>query len=722
MNISGISFPLQMALATLLGICMGLFLGEKASVFGPWADAYIMLLKITAIPYLALAIMHGIGLLNSGTAKQILKKGAIFIAIAISINISMVYLIKWVFPSTKGGHQISYVLKEVAALDFASLLIPDNIFSALANNVIPAVVVFSLLVGIALMSLPDKQNALSFLQTILEALTKITYWIARITPLGTFIIMTNQMGTVQFNTIKQMATYIILYILGTSFVIFWIGPRLVSTLTNMSAYQWFKNLIPVLVLAYTTNLVIVSLPYIINIVQREAQQLYPKDENLKNQIQGTVSIIFNLPLGSIFITAFVFFLAVFYSTELNIHGQVELFLTTFLTSLGSVGLGAWINSLTFILDSLGLPVDGINLYLTTLPFTAGFQSMTSAMLISTLSFLITLACRGLLRLQWRKILFSAAFTFLPIFLIFGALKFYPILPSIQNKTKRTDTLEIQSNVKITVYEKSDTIPPLSTLENEDPFDRILRTKVLRVGYDPNVPPFSFYNNTHKLVGYDIAFAIELAYDLGTDLEFVPLHYGSIGEDLNNNLYDIGMSAISLTAERLKSMCFVAPYLEGKIVFITKDKNRNQLSSLDYVKSNQNLKIAVLKGSSFEFFARNEFSTHPIVLLDNYEEFAHGSTSANLLIWEEQEAIAWAAAHPNYHVIAPTPTLGKDALSYPVKYGAHNLMCYLDNWLKLKQDEGFSDQQYNLWILGKTGEFLPYQPRWSIIRNVLHWTD
>lgn len=719
--IQRLSFPLQMALATFLGIFVGLFFGEKAAILAPWADAYIMLLKITAIPYLIVAIVHGIGLLNTGTAKQILKKGSLFIAIAISINIMMVYLIKWVFPAGKGGAPISYVMKETTHLDFAQLLIPDNIFADLANNIVPAIVVFSLLVGIALMHIAEKQSAMLSLETLLKALTRITHWIARITPFGTFIIMANQMGTAQFFIIKQMATYIILYILGTSLVVFWIAPRLVSMLTNMSAYEWIKNLVPVLILAYTTNLVIVCLPYIINIVQKETQELYPKDANLQNQIQGTVSIVFNLPLGSIFITVFIFFLSVFYSTELNLRNQIELFLTTFLTSLGAVGLGAWINSLTFILETLGLPTDGISLYLTTLPFTAGFQSMVSAMLVATLSFLITLACRGLLRHNWKKIVLNSAFIFLPIFIIFAAFKSYPILPRIENKAKHIDALEIQSGIQIKVYAQKETIPPVEFDSNEDPFSRILRTKILRVGYDPNAMPFSFYNKAKKLVGYDIAFALELAYDLDCSLEFIPINYDSIGRDLENGVYDIGMSAISLTEERLKSMCFTSPYLEGKIVFITNEKNKRPLSSVEFIKLREEFKIAVFKGSSAEMIARQEFSPEKIIAINNHEEFLNLSQSHVLLMWEEQEAIAWASAHPNYSVIAPNPSLGKDPLSYPIKYGASNFMCYLDNWLKLKADEGFTEKQYTLWILGKTEEVIPYKPRWSIIHNVLGWS-
>ena len=690
------------------------------SVFAPWADAYIMILKVTAIPYLIVAIVHGVGLLKSSQAKQILKKGLIFIGLAILINISIIYLIKWVFPKPHGASLTGHVLKDVPALNFAELLIPDNVFYDLSNNIVPAVVVFSLLIGISLMSLADKQTIMSSLQTLLESLTRITRWISKITPIGTFIIMANQIGSIEFYTIKQISTYIILYILGTCIVIFWIAPRLTSMLTPMKSYQWLKNLIPVLVLAYTTNLVIVCLPYIINIIQREMQALYPKDENMQSQVQGTVSIVFNLPLGSIFIALFVIFASIFYSSPLTVQGQVQLFLTNFLTSLGAVGLGSWINSLTFILDSLSLPLDAVSLYLASLPFTAGFQSMVSAMLISTLAFLITLACRSLLTYNWKKIILNGVVTIVPVLLIFSGMKIYNPLPTIQNQNKSIYDLEIKSDVNIKVFSKGGPIPEANLIPGEEPLEHVLRTKILRVGYDPQTAPFCFYNKNKQLVGYDIAYATELAYDLGCDLHFIPLTYAKIGEELDSGLYDIGMSAISITEPRLKAMCFPSQFLEGKMVIVTHDMRKKEYTSLNYLKTNMAIKIAVLKGSSFETFVKSEFPDHEIVLIDTYEDFASVPSVANVLIWEEQEAISWSILHPHFQVILPTPVLGKDSLSYPVKAGADHFLCYLNGWMKLKENEGFAQNQYNLWILGKTETVIQNEPRWSIIRNVLHW--
>ena len=410
-----------------------------------------MILKITAIPYLIVAIIHGLGLLTRGQAMRILKKGSFFIGLAIFINICMIYLMYWSYPAAEGPSHTGYAMKEIPTLNFAELLIPENIFYNLSNNIIPAVVVFCILFGISLMYIADKQSFMSNMQTLLDSLSKVTSWIARITPIGTFIIMALQAGTIQISTIKQMSTYIILFIIGTSMVTFWIIPRLASMLTPMKAITWIKNLIPVLILTYTTTLTIVALPYIISIIRREVQMLYPKDENVQTQVQGTVSIIFNLPLGSIFTAAFVFFTSVFFATKLGFPEQFKLLLTTFLTCLGAVGLGSWINSLTFILDSLGLPLDAINLFLVVVPFTAGFQSMVSAMLISTLAFLIMLAGRGLLTFNWKKVVLNTAFTILPVLAVFATIKYLDLLPRIKNESKTIFDMGIDTTVAAVSY-------------------------------------------------------------------------------------------------------------------------------------------------------------------------------------------------------------------------------------------------------------------------------
>lgn len=707
------SFALQMVIATLLGVLTGLFFGDFCDLFSPYANAYIMILKVTAVPYLIVTIVHGVGQLQKDQAKLILKRGALFISCAWLINIVMIYFINFLFPITPDQKPTGYVSLETTHLNFAELLIPENIFYALSNNIVPAVVVFSLLLGIALMLLKSEKILMTSLEQIIAALTRITSWIARITPIGTFLIIANQVGTIDLSTFKQMGTYIVLYILGILFIVFWIVPRLVKVLTDIPVSKWLKELSPILVLAYTTSAVIVCLPYIIDLLKKATEAIDPSDNKAQNQIQGTVSVVFNLPLGSLFIIVFVFFLSKFYNIVLSFGDQIQLFFTTFLSSLGSVGLGGWINSLTFILDSLALPEAGLNLYLTTLPFTSGFQALVSATEVTSLAFLITLSCRGKLFYRPFKLIKQVAFFFIPLSLIYCSIKFTHILPVIKNEAKSIFDLNISSALPIEVLTK----PPAPQPIEEDVFDHILTTKKLRVGYHLDIAPFCFYNTTEDVVGYDIAFAYELAYDLGCRLELVPFDYQNLQHDLTNHVYDIAMSAVSINEQRLKEIAFSHPYLNPRIVLITPEKYRHKFIKIEKIRKNRALKIAALKGSAFEILAKEHFPNNPLILINSYEEFALEKEEPVALLWEEQESIAWTLIHRNHRVILPDISLGLDTLAYAIAPNNPRFLSYLNQWLALKKAEGFTDRQYNLWVKGKTEIAIPQEPRWSILNYI-----
>jgi len=700
-----------MALGTILGIFAGLFFGDYCNIFAPWTTAYIMILKITTIPYLICAIIQGIGQLHTSQAIQILKKGLFFIALVWAVNIIMIYTAVFLFPSTSNSALTNYISTQSTSIDFASLLIPDNIFYALSNNIVPAVVVFAIVVGISLMHIRDKSSLIHLATALVDSLTKITSWISRITPFGTFLIISNQVGTIQLSTVKQVSTYVILYIFIICTIVFWIFPRLISSLTNISTFRWIRDLFPILLLGYTTNVVIVCLPFIIELVKKEVQQFLPTDEKAQSQIQGIVSVTFNLPLGSLFITIFVFFIGVFYGTALNIASQMKLFISAFLTSLGSVGLGAWLNSLSFILETLGLPPEAVNIFLTTLPFTAGFQSMVSVMEIASLSLLITLACHRLLLPKIHRLLRKSLFTIAPIVAAIIGIKSHNPLPQIQNCS--TSIFDLRLECPSPVIEL-----PSPNERTEDPLIRILKTKTLRVGFNTEAAPFCFMNHFRQVAGYDIAFAQQLAQDLDCRLVLVPMNYNSLANQLKQGEFDIAMSAVSITEERLPYVYFPKPYLEGSIIFISKEKCRKLFSQPSAIENNTQFKIAFLKGSSYESLAQSFFPNHSLIPIENYDEFLQ--SDADLLLWTEPQAISWITHHPGYGIIHPNPSLGIDKLSYALPQGSNLLLNYLNIWLSLKQADGFADQQYNLWILGKTETTIKTEPRWSVLRNILHW--
>jgi ABC-type amino acid transport substrate-binding protein len=343
--------------------------------------------------------------------------------------------------------------------------------------------------------------------------------------------------------------------------------------------------------------------------------------------------------------------------------------------------------------------------------------MVSVIEIASLSLFITLSCRHMILLRWGRILKNGLFTVLPILLVFFGIKLFNPLPEIKNEIKSIYELNIASSIPVKIYKTS----PTAIQPSKDTFDRILETKIIRVGYNPNCPPFCFLNVDGNIVGYDIAFAYDLAYALGCQLDLVPLDYHQIVQELNENYYDIAMSAVTVNESRLKSLMFTEPYISPRLVLVVQEKMRKQFKNIDNIITNKKIKIAVLKGSSFETTAKEIFPDTQIVHLDHYNQFEKCDPHTALL-WEETEAMAWTLCHRNFRIIFYNPPLGVDTLSYALRSDSTRFLHYLNQWLELKKAEGFTEKQYNLWIKGKTEIAAPPEPRWSVVRNVLHWVD
>ncbi|CAM0116819.1 cation:dicarboxylate symporter family transporter [Rhabdochlamydiaceae symbiont of Dictyostelium giganteum] len=709
---------LQMLIATFCGAFLGIFLGDLCTIFAPWEEAYVMILKVTTIPYLICAVIHGVGRLSLDHAKNILQKGLLFITCFWIINILCIYLIVYLFPKSDGVHYASYTQIQPSSINFAELLIPSNIFAALANNLIPAVVVFGLLIGIALMHVREKQTFMGVLDTLVKALTTMTGWISRLAPLGTFLIMADRIGSMHLITFKQIGTYLILYILGMCLLALWIIPHIVGMLTNIPAGRWLKSLAPIMLVAFTTNLVIVTLPFLIEIIKREIEIYYHKESTLSDQVQGIVSVLFNLPLGSLFITVFIFFTATFYNISINSDSQIQLFLTTFLTSLGSIGMGSWINSLNFLLGTLGLPLNAIDTYMATLPFTAGFQSITSVVEISSLSLLVALSSHKFLKFEFGKIAKHLLLILFPVFLFIGAFKNWIKLPPITNPAPSIYHLSLPEPVKVHVYGPQDLLPPP---RSKDPFDRILASRILRVGYNPESVPFCFYNEKGDVVGYDIALAYALAQDLKCQLELVPINLSSLAKDLNQGLYDIAMSCISINEERLEKAHFTQPYLKSRLAFTLRKKLRKAYASPEALLHHPHVKLVVKRGSTYEKIAYSLVPPAKIAFIDDYEDFITYYPN-DVLLRGEFQSLSWSSNYPDFTVIIPESLKAKDTFGYMTAQGSHKLQTYLDAWLELKKSEGFTEEQFNIWVLGKTASYKTQTRRWSIIRDVLGWTE
>jgi Na+/H+-dicarboxylate symporter len=97
------------------------------------------------------------------------------------------------------------LLIEREPFDFLNLYIPTNPFNALANNVVPAVVLFSVVVGVALIGVNDKAPLLDVLGVARRAVAKTTDFVMALTPVGVFAIAAVVAGTLDFDDIRRTA-------------------------------------------------------------------------------------------------------------------------------------------------------------------------------------------------------------------------------------------------------------------------------------------------------------------------------------------------------------------------------------------------------------------------------------------------------------------------------------------------------------------------------------
>src|SRR5436190_23780058 len=160
---------------------------------------------MTVLPYVTISIVSGLGSLDLAQAKTLgLRVGLVLLLLWI-VAIVCALLVVTMFPVHESASFFSVaMLEDRERFDFLSLYIPTNPFNSLANNIVPAVVLFSLVVGVALISVPKKARLIEVLHIGGAAISKATDFIVSLTPYGVFAIAAVVSGTLGFETLKRL--------------------------------------------------------------------------------------------------------------------------------------------------------------------------------------------------------------------------------------------------------------------------------------------------------------------------------------------------------------------------------------------------------------------------------------------------------------------------------------------------------------------------------------
>ncbi len=93
--------------------------------------------------------------------------------------------------------------------------------------------------------------------------------------------------------------------------------------------------------------------------------------------------------------------------------------------------------------------------------------------------------------------------------------------------------------------------------------------VIRVGLDDAYPPFEYHDEaTNDLIGFDIDFGVALAEQMNAEIEYVPTAWDGIFNGVNTGQYDMIISCVSITPDRMDAFSMTQPYLANGIVIVS----------------------------------------------------------------------------------------------------------------------------------------------------------
>ena len=155
------------------------------------------------------------------------------------------------------------LLEAPKQLNLLELFIPVNPFEAFATTQIPAVVLFSLCLGIALIGVPARQNLISILDRLSDGLLAISAFVARFTPIGVFAILAGTTAQVSAAEIPRLGIY--LFLQGGIVLLFTLVvlPQLIAACTPIGAGRLLRCFRTPLTIAFATANLFVVLPLLV---------------------------------------------------------------------------------------------------------------------------------------------------------------------------------------------------------------------------------------------------------------------------------------------------------------------------------------------------------------------------------------------------------------------------------------------------------------------------
>lgn len=372
----------------ILGVVIGLILSpnafalvskEVAFTIAPWValagNIFLALIKMVVIPLVMSSIILGItSANNTETLKSLGLKIAPYFVFTTIVAVTLGLIIAlYINPGQYVSKDIlntistsTVVIKEVNPISNTSIpdmivdLIPVNVSQAELDGNILFFVILAIFVGVALMNMEDEDSKpMKDLAKSFQAFSMtVVSWAMKLAPYAVFGLLCSITIKIGFDAISSMSMYVFTVLLGLfALLCFYLTVAYLSS--KIKPLDFLKRIREVQLMAFSTSSSAAVMP------------LSMKTAEDKLNVPTPISK-FVIPLGAtinmdgtaIYQVIAAIFLTQLFGIDLSLTQMVILALTTVAASIGAPSTpGVGIVILATILQSLGVPVEGIALIL-----------------------------------------------------------------------------------------------------------------------------------------------------------------------------------------------------------------------------------------------------------------------------------------------------------------------------------------------------------------------
>jgi len=385
----------QIILGLLLGILYGVvaaaqgWTGFTADWIAPFGTIFINGLKLIAIPLIVASLVTGVASLSD--LKKLSRIGGKTIGIYIATTAVAVTVGLVIVNVLRPGHQVpesmrlelqdtyaddvsasevmAQTAKERGPLQIFVDLVPDNVAAAAASNGSMLQIVFlSLLVGVGLVQLPEKQARplIDLFESGTALVLRLVDLVMLLAPIGVFSLMASTITSVAGDDPRRIAQlmgalgyYCVAVVVGLAVQTFVTYPVLLKLFTPMPIRTFFSGIAPAQLVAFSTSSSGATLP----VTMERCEEKLGVSEEVSSFVLPLGATI-NMDGTGLYQAVAAVFIAQSLGMGLGLSAQLTIVMTAVMASIGTAAVpGAGIIMLVIILEAIGVPSAGIALIL-----------------------------------------------------------------------------------------------------------------------------------------------------------------------------------------------------------------------------------------------------------------------------------------------------------------------------------------------------------------------